>query len=73
MQTGGVLWFSDLTASDPYYILPLTASATMLATLEVGSPKNKERPVGVAPFSVASRPSVACPHDSPSALRVIFR
>lgn len=35
MHTGGVLWFSDLTVSDPYYILPLTASATMLATLEV--------------------------------------
>lgn len=35
MTTGGVLWFTDLTASDPYYVLPLAASATMLATIEV--------------------------------------
>lgn len=43
MQTGGLLWFTDLTASDPYYILPLTASATMLATLELGSEGVKQQ------------------------------
>lgn len=37
MKTGGALWFPDLTMHDPYYILPVLASATMLATIELGS------------------------------------
>jgi len=37
MKTGGILWFTDLTAADPYYILPLLASATILLTIETGS------------------------------------
>lgn len=35
MATGGVLWFTDLTIPDPYYILPILTSLTMLATIEV--------------------------------------
>ncbi len=36
MQTGGMLWFTDLTFHDPYYVLPVAVSLTMLATIEVG-------------------------------------
>ena len=32
---GGMLWFPDLTAADPYCILPLASSLTFLATIEM--------------------------------------
>lgn len=35
-KEGGLLWFTDLTSSDPYYILPILSSAGILAILEVG-------------------------------------
>lgn len=35
MQTGGLWWFTDLTAADPYYVLPLVVTGTMFAILEV--------------------------------------
>lgn len=37
MKTGGLAWFSDLTSADPFYILPVLSSLTMLATLETGA------------------------------------
>lgn len=37
MQTGGALWFTDLTAVDPYYILPVITCATLSLTIELGS------------------------------------
>ncbi|ORY41982.1 hypothetical protein BCR33DRAFT_661124 [Rhizoclosmatium globosum] len=33
-STGGALWFSDLSAMDPTYILPITAAGTMLVVME---------------------------------------
>ena len=36
MTMGGLAWFTDLTIYDPYYVLPISASLTMLATIEVG-------------------------------------
>ena len=36
-STGGVAWFTDLSAPDPYYILPIMSSAATLAVLQVGS------------------------------------
>lgn len=35
MQTGGLWWFADLTAADPFYILPIAVTGTMFAILEV--------------------------------------
>lgn len=37
MQTGGLAWFTDLTVTDPYYILPLATCVTLLVTIEVGA------------------------------------
>jgi YidC/Oxa1 family membrane protein insertase len=34
-HTGGMLWFTDLTVCDPYYILPVITSVTLWATVEV--------------------------------------
>ena len=36
MKVGGLLWFPDLTIADPYFILPILCSASMLLTIEVG-------------------------------------
>lgn len=35
MAAGGIGWFTDLTIYDPYFILPVAASLTMLVTIEV--------------------------------------
>ncbi|MEE6528517.1 hypothetical protein FKM82_030912, partial [Ascaphus truei] len=34
MQSGGIWWFSDLTAADPFYILPVIVTFSMWAVLE---------------------------------------
>jgi YidC/Oxa1 family membrane protein insertase len=31
MESGGALWFTDLSMADPYYILPMVTAATMYA------------------------------------------
>ncbi|ORX77948.1 hypothetical protein K493DRAFT_275232 [Basidiobolus meristosporus CBS 931.73] len=36
-QTGGIAWFTDLTAADPYYILPVLSGLGFLTILELGS------------------------------------
>ncbi|KAJ2485398.1 hypothetical protein IWW37_005954 [Coemansia sp. RSA 2050] len=35
MDTGGLLWFTDLAAADPTYILPVLSSLGMVATMEL--------------------------------------
>lgn len=37
MQNGGLAWFTDLTSADPYFILPVLSSLSMLAVLETGA------------------------------------
>src|SRR5215212_3780542 len=36
-NSGGILWFQDLSAMDPYYILPVFSAVTMLAASEITS------------------------------------
>lgn len=40
-QNGGALWFQDLSVMDPYYVLPLVSSATMLVAIELGGESGK--------------------------------
>ncbi len=35
--SGGILWFQDLSAMDPFYILPVLSAVTMLAASEITS------------------------------------
>ncbi len=35
--SGGILWFKDLTAADPYYILPILSAVTMFAASQFTS------------------------------------
>ncbi|XP_026208765.1 mitochondrial inner membrane protein OXA1L [Anabas testudineus] len=44
MQTGGLLWFQDLTAADPFYILPLAVTGTMFFILELGAESGIDNP-----------------------------
>ncbi|GAA6228130.1 mitochondrial inner membrane protein OXA1L [Lates japonicus] len=44
MQTGGLLWFPDLTAGDPFYILPLAVTGTMFFILELGAESGVDNP-----------------------------
>uniref|UniRef100_A0A5K4FEN9 Mitochondrial inner membrane protein OXA1L n=2 Tax=Schistosoma mansoni TaxID=6183 RepID=A0A5K4FEN9_SCHMA len=37
LQTGGTAWFTDLTASDPYCILPFLSMSLLLLTFETGA------------------------------------
>ena len=34
-KTGGYLWFQDLTLYDPFFVLPIICSFSMLASIEV--------------------------------------
>nr|XP_056719651.1 mitochondrial inner membrane protein OXA1L [Euleptes europaea] len=44
LQTGGLWWFTDLSAADPLYILPLTVTFTMWAILELGAESGVSNP-----------------------------
>lgn len=37
LETGGILWFQDLTMSDPYFILPIATASIFLAAFRVCS------------------------------------
>nr|XP_019951243.1 PREDICTED: mitochondrial inner membrane protein OXA1L isoform X1 [Paralichthys olivaceus] len=44
LQTGGLLWFPDLTAADPFYILPIAVTGTMFFILELGAESGIDNP-----------------------------
>ncbi|XP_078741257.1 mitochondrial inner membrane protein OXA1L-like [Lampetra fluviatilis] len=44
MEVGGALWFNNLTAADPFYVLPIASTLTMLAVLEVRRSSLSPRP-----------------------------
>ncbi|XP_029310638.1 mitochondrial inner membrane protein OXA1L [Cottoperca gobio] len=44
METGGLLWFTDLTAADPFYVLPLVVTGTMFFILELGAESGVDNP-----------------------------
>ncbi|XP_045463434.1 mitochondrial inner membrane protein OXA1L isoform X2 [Harmonia axyridis] len=41
LKTGGMLWFTDLTLPDQFYILPIVTSVTLWATIELGADSAK--------------------------------
>lgn len=41
LRDGGLFWFTDLTMSDPYFLLPLITSATLYLTIELGTDSAK--------------------------------
>ncbi|KAL4420074.1 hypothetical protein ABPG77_004339 [Micractinium sp. CCAP 211/92] len=42
LTEGGALWFTDLTAADPYFLLPALAGISFLATIELGAADGME-------------------------------
>lgn len=48
LHTGGMLWFTDLTLADPFYILPVVTCTTLALTIYLGTDgtqMNKENPM----------------------------
>ena len=37
MKDAGILWFTDLTIADPYYMLSFITAGTLYATIAVSS------------------------------------
>lgn len=37
LETGGILWFTDLAAADPYYIMPIASSAVLFFVMRVST------------------------------------
>lgn len=37
LHDGGILWFTDLTLADPYYLLPLLTCSTLALTIHLGT------------------------------------
>ncbi|CAH8437737.1 unnamed protein product [Schistosoma turkestanicum] len=50
LQTGGTAWFTDLTASDPYYILPILSMSTLLLTLETSAGMSSQQTQTIQAF-----------------------
>ncbi|XP_048475406.1 mitochondrial inner membrane protein OXA1L isoform X2 [Rhincodon typus] len=44
LQTGGLWWFTDLTAADPFYLLPVIVTGTMWGILELGAESGVDNP-----------------------------
>ncbi|XP_067870249.1 mitochondrial inner membrane protein OXA1L isoform X1 [Heterodontus francisci] len=44
LQTGGLWWFTDLTASDPFYLLPIIVTSSMWGILELGAESGVDNP-----------------------------
>jgi YidC/Oxa1 family membrane protein insertase len=63
MSAGGLFWFSDLTIPDPYMILPIITSLTMLATIEVGvdGPRLAASGMGNARYVLRAMPFIFFP------------
>ena len=36
LKTGGIAWFSDLTMSDPYFLLPVLTTSSLLLNIKMG-------------------------------------
>lgn len=50
---GGLLWFSDLTQSDPYFILPILSATILIGAMEISSKKadpNQKRMMRIFPL-----------------------
>lgn len=46
METGGILWFTDLTVPDPYYVLPVVTAASVFLQLKVAADGMSNRNLG---------------------------
>ena len=79
LAEGGALWFTDLTAADPYYVMPVLAGLSMLATVELGAMdgmqvggQGRVRAAGRATRGAASGappadpPFLSCTHPPPT-------
>jgi YidC/Oxa1 family membrane protein insertase len=46
LETGGALWFTDLAAADPFYIMPVASSAVLFFVMKVSSDAHLSNLIG---------------------------
>ncbi|XP_044577437.1 mitochondrial inner membrane protein OXA1L isoform X1 [Cotesia glomerata] len=70
MRHGGLLWFTDLTVTDPYYLLPVLTSVTLAATIRLGIDGPKLESMGMMKYVVQAIPIIILPFsiNFPSAI-----
>ncbi|KYQ48195.1 Mitochondrial inner membrane protein OXA1L [Trachymyrmex zeteki] len=61
LKDGGFLWLKDLTVYDPYYVMPIITSVTMLITLELGTDGTNIYALGIMRYALRALPFVALP------------
>lgn len=63
LSTGGLFWFTDLIVPDPYYLLPVITSLTLLATIEVGtdSVRMSSQNMGLVKYGLRALPFIMFP------------
>ncbi|XP_008559221.1 mitochondrial inner membrane protein OXA1L [Microplitis demolitor] len=70
MRQGGLWWFTDLTVTDPYFILPIMTSATLAITLKLGIDGPKLETMGMMKYVIQAIPIIILPFtiNFPSAI-----
>lgn len=61
MRQGGLWWFTDLTVTDPYFILPIMTSATLAITLKLGIDGPKLETMGMMKYVIQAIPIIILP------------
>ncbi|KAK0180430.1 hypothetical protein PV327_006073 [Microctonus hyperodae] len=70
MTQGGILWFTNLTASDPYFLLPVLTSASMALTIRLGIDAPRLATMGLFRYVIQGLPLIILPFtlNFPSAI-----
>lgn len=61
LTSGGILWFTDLTVHDPYFILPAITSLSLWATIELSTKANSAPTVAVVQKALRLLPIIILP------------
>ncbi|KAG9012840.1 Mitochondrial inner membrane protein oxa1 [Tulasnella sp. JGI-2019a] len=75
MKTGGLAWFTDLTMSDPTYVLPIVSTAAFVAMLKLASaetPKAQETKHMTNGFTLLSLLGLPIMAQLPTGLMLYF-
>lgn len=62
-ETGGFLWFTDLTVSDPYFLLPILTGIVFTNAMRV---RRRCTPSFLDPLLITTRPAASSLHGSPT-------
>ncbi|XP_015110662.2 mitochondrial inner membrane protein OXA1L isoform X2 [Diachasma alloeum] len=61
MKYGGLWWFENLTAPDPYYLLPLITAGTLALTMRMGIDAPQLQSLGMMKYALNAVPVIMIP------------